>query len=161
MLDPIPTSLLKQCLDELVLLVTATVNASLSTSTVLTQSKQVIVIPFLKKSGLDTNNLKHFRLVSNCHLFESFLRKLFWDSFRNACLVSLLEMCQSAYRKDHNIETCCAECSWLPVSEGRWEACLSDCHIGDSTAFSTLDHSILLVTFTVSSVALVVCIPCP
>ena len=42
----------------------------------------------------------------------------------------LLEMCQSAYRKDHNIETCCAECSWLPISEGGWEACHFDCHIG-------------------------------
>ena len=41
MLNPIPTSLLKQCLDELVLLVTAIVNTSLSTGTVLKQSKQV------------------------------------------------------------------------------------------------------------------------
>ena len=65
MLDPIPTSLLKQCLDDLVPLVTANFSASFATSTIPRQFKQVVVIPLLKKSRLDTNNLKHFRPVSN------------------------------------------------------------------------------------------------
>ena len=42
---------------------------------------------------------------------------------------SLLKMRQSAFRKDHSTD-CCAGCSWLPISEGRWEACLSDCSTG-------------------------------
>ena len=65
MLDPIPTSLLKQCLDDLVPLVTANFSASFATSTIPRQFKQVVVIPLLKKSRLDTNNLKQFRPVSN------------------------------------------------------------------------------------------------
>ena len=61
MLDPIPTSLTKQCLDDLVSLITFIVNASLSTGIVPPQFKQAIVTPLLKKPGLDTNDMKNFR----------------------------------------------------------------------------------------------------
>ena len=50
---------------DLVLLITALVNASLFTCTVPTQFKQSVVIPLLNKSGLDINNLEHLRLMSN------------------------------------------------------------------------------------------------
>ena len=65
MLDPIPTSLTKQCLNDLVSLITAIVNASLSADIVPQQFKQALVTPLLKKPGLDSNDMKNFRPVSN------------------------------------------------------------------------------------------------
>ena len=63
--DPIPTSLRKQCLSDLVSLVTVIVNASLSADIVPQQFKQALVTPLLKKPGLDSNDMKNFRPVSN------------------------------------------------------------------------------------------------
>ena len=76
MLDPIPTSLTKQCLDALVSSITFIVNASLSTGIVPPQFKQAIVTPLLKKSGLDTNDMKNFRPVSNLYFLSKILEKV-------------------------------------------------------------------------------------
>ena len=73
MLDPIPTSLTKQCLDDLVSLITFIVNASLSTGIAPPQFKQAIVTPLLKKPGLDTNGMKNFRPVSNLSFISKIL----------------------------------------------------------------------------------------
>ena len=62
-LDPIPTTLTKQCLHDLAPLVTRIV--SLSTGTVPSELKQALVTPILKKQGLDANDLRNFRPVSN------------------------------------------------------------------------------------------------
>ena len=64
-LDPIPTTLTKQCLHDLAPLVTRIVSVSLSTSTVPSGLKQALVTPILKKQGLDANDLRNFRPVSN------------------------------------------------------------------------------------------------
>ena len=57
MLDPIPTSLTKQCLNDLVSLIKVIVNASLSAGVVLQQFKQALVTPLLKKPRLDLNDM--------------------------------------------------------------------------------------------------------
>ena len=54
-LDPIPTSLLKQYLPELIPVITHIVNRSLCEGKVPDVSKHAIVCPLLKKSGLDPN----------------------------------------------------------------------------------------------------------
>ena len=64
-LDTLPTNLVKHCIDDLVPLITHIVNESLMAGTVPVQFKQAIVVPILKKYGLDCNTLKHFRPVSN------------------------------------------------------------------------------------------------
>ena len=58
MLDPIPTSLTKQSLNDLVSLIKVIVNASLSAGIVPQQFKQALVTPLLKKPGLDSNDMK-------------------------------------------------------------------------------------------------------
>ena len=55
---------------------TVIVNASLSTSIIPPEFKQAIVTPLLKKPGLDTNDMKHFRYVSNLPLISKFLEKV-------------------------------------------------------------------------------------
>ena len=64
-LDPLPTHMLKQSIDEFVPIVTAMVNKSLSEAIVPGSFKQATVRPLLKKPGLDKENLKNYRPVSN------------------------------------------------------------------------------------------------
>ena len=64
-LDPIPTWILKEHIDVLLPTITKIVNMSLATSTFPSQFKSAIVKPLLKKSSLDPENLKNYRLVSN------------------------------------------------------------------------------------------------
>ena len=54
-LDPIPTTLTKQCLHDLAPLVTRIVSVSLSTGTAPSGLKQALETPILKKQGLDAN----------------------------------------------------------------------------------------------------------
>jgi hypothetical protein len=64
-LDPIPSWLLKECLDELIPIITHMVNESLATSVVPTDMKIALLSPLLKKISLDTEVFKNFRPVSN------------------------------------------------------------------------------------------------
>ena len=70
-LDPMPTSLFVECLDELPA-VTHIINSSLVSGVVPPEFKTAIVKPLLKKPSLDYNNLKNYRPVSNL----SFLSKI-------------------------------------------------------------------------------------
>ena len=64
-LDPIPISVLSDCLDEIIPIVTSIMNKSLSSGIVPDCFKHALVKPLLKKASLDPNCLKHYRPVSN------------------------------------------------------------------------------------------------
>ena len=64
-LDPIPTSVLYDCLKEIIPIVTSIINKCLSSGIVPQCFKQALVKPLLKKASLDSNCLKHYRPVSN------------------------------------------------------------------------------------------------
>ena len=89
-LDPLPTDLLKQCIDVLVPCITNIVNASLASGTMPLSLKNAIVCPLLKKNGFDSEVLTFFRPVSNL----SFLSKL----IENVELTRL-----NAYNCNHNL----------------------------------------------------------
>ena len=145
MLDLIPTSLMKQCLNDLVPLVTAIINASLSTGTVPKQFKQAVVISLLKKPGLDTNDLKHFRPVSNLPFISKVLEKIVMRPHqKHLSYNSFLEVHQSAYRKDHSTET--AVLSVLDCLSVKADARLVSliALLDLSAAFDTFNHSFFL-----------------
>ena len=71
-LDPIPTSLLKDCAALLVPTITKIINLSLSTGTFPMLFKNSVVKPLLKKPSLDKELLSNYRPISNL----SFLSKL-------------------------------------------------------------------------------------
>ena len=75
-LDPIPTTLTKQCLHDLAPLVTRIVNVSLAPGTVPSGLKQALVTPILKKQGLDANDLRNFRPVSNLPFVSKILERV-------------------------------------------------------------------------------------
>ena len=143
-MDPIPASLMKQCLDDLVPLVTAII-VSFTTCTVPKQFKQAVVIPLLKKPGLDTNDLIHFRPVSNLPFISKVLEKIVLRQLqKHLSDNSLLEMHQSAYRKDHSTETVALivlDCLLVKADEKLVSLTVL---LDLSAAFDTLNHSILL-----------------
>ena len=60
-------------------------NLCLTTGDYLISCKSSIVIPFIKKPGLDREMLKNYRPVSNLSFYPKLLRRLFlfvfWDIF--------------------------------------------------------------------------------
>ena len=75
-LDPIPTSLLRQCIHHLLPSITVIINDSLKSGTVPNCFKSALVKPLLKKPGLDPNILKNFRPVSNLSFLSKILEKI-------------------------------------------------------------------------------------
>ncbi|XP_053379322.1 E3 ubiquitin-protein ligase DZIP3-like [Mercenaria mercenaria] len=71
-LDPLPTWLLKKCLDELLPLITNIINTSMELGYVPKEFKSARIRPLLKKPGLEPNILKNYRPVSNL----SFISKI-------------------------------------------------------------------------------------
>ena len=71
LLDPVPTNILKDCLDELLPILSTTINLSLESGFFPDIWKESIVTPLLKKQGLDLV-FKNFRPISNL----SFVSKL-------------------------------------------------------------------------------------
>ena len=158
-LDPIPTSLTKEYLSDLLPLITRIVNSSLCSGAVPPQFKQAVVTPLLKKSGLDPNDLKNFWPMSNLPVISKILEKVvltqlqFYLSENN-----LLEIRQSAYRKNHSTETALLSIvdGLLRNADDRLVSVLALLDL--SAAFDTQDHPILLqrleTTFGISGTVL-------
>ena len=105
-LDPLPTSLLLEFIDDLLPTLTNIINFSLSSGTFPSTFSSAVVKPLLKKASLDPNNLKNFRPVSNF----SFMLKITEKVVLQQLLAYLTEhklICpsQSAYRLHHSTET--------------------------------------------------------
>ena len=107
-LDPIPTSVLKNCLDILITPITDIINISMETSTFPQNFKEAHVRPLLKKTSLPKNELKNYRPVglSNLSFISKFLEKIVANRLqahiKNNHLCNPL---QSAYRKHHSTKS--------------------------------------------------------
>jgi len=143
-LDPIPTWLLKLCLNELLPGITHIVNLSLSTSTVAPDMKLALVTPLIKKALLDPEILKNFRPVSNLSFISKLIERVVAKRFSDHLASNgLNEIYQSAYKESHSTET-----ALLKVQN---DLLLSIDTMGGavlvlldlSAAFDTIDHSIL------------------
>ena len=144
-LDPIPTSLTKQYLDALVPVITKIINTSLTTGIVPDCFKSALVKPLLKKSGLDVNDLKNFRPVSNLPFLSKILEKVVLAQLEShLSRNNLREVCQSAYRQNHSTETLLLSVtdSLLCKADNRLVSLLT--LLDQSAAFDTIDHKILL-----------------
>ena len=144
-LDPLPTGLVKDCIDVLVTLIVSIVNLSLSEGCFQTHFKSVLVSPLFKKPTLNRDDMKNYRPVSSL----SFLSKMFekvvasrLNSHINSSHTS--NDYQSAYRKSHSTETALLKIHndiLSSMDDGRVTALtLFDL----SAAFDTIDHTVLL-----------------
>ena len=75
-LDPIPTSLLRQCSNSIVPAITMIINHSLKSSVVPSAFKSAHVLPLLKKPTLDPNDLQNYRPVSNLPYISKLLERV-------------------------------------------------------------------------------------
>ena len=72
-LDPIPTFLLREFLDELLPFIHIMCSKSISTGTLPSSQKKAIVTPRLKKKGMDLGEPSSFRPISNLSLMSKIL----------------------------------------------------------------------------------------
>ena len=144
MLDPIPTSLTKECISDLLPLITRIVNSSLCSGVVPPQFKQAVATTLLKKPGPDLNDL-NFRPVSNLPFISKIPEKVVLTQLQKQLSENdLLEIRQSAYRKNHSTETAVLSVvdGLLRNTDHRLVSVLT--LQGLSAAFDTLDHPMLL-----------------
>ena len=97
------------------------------------------------KSGLDSNILKNFRPISNLPFLSKILEKVVLCQLQQHLYDNkLLEANQSAYRKDHSVETAVLSVmdNLLTIGGEKFFTLISLLDL--SAAFDTLDHSILL-----------------
>lgn len=143
-LDPIPASVLYDCLNEITPIVTDIINKSLSSGIVPQHFKHALVKPLLKKSNLDLNCLKNYRPVSNLPFLSKVLERIVLKQLlQHLEFHNLLEPFQSAYRKCHSTETALLRVvnDLFQASDSGRVSILSLLDL--SAAFDTIDHAIL------------------
>ena len=144
-LDPIPTWLLKECLDELLPLLTSIINNSLLTGVFPEQCKHAIVRPLLKKHNLDPEELRNYRPVSNLHFISKIIEKIVAQRLEDHLnSFSLYDPLQSAYRSGHSTENAIVKLSTDVVSNLDRGHCVILASLDLSAAFDTVDHGIFL-----------------
>ena len=143
-LDPISTSVLKNCLDILITPITDIINISMETSTFPQNFKEAHVRPLLKKTYLPKNELKNYRPVSDLSFISKILEKIVANRLqahiKNSHLSNPL---QSAYRKHHSTESALLKIhndTIISMDKGE----VTDLTLLDlSAAFDTIDHATL------------------
>ena len=144
-LDPLPTTLLVEFVDDLIKPLTNIINQSLTAGVFPEAFKTAIVKPLLKKPNLDQNVLKNFRPVSNLSFVSKILEKIALKQL-NVHLQSngLVHPLQSAYRAGHSTETALTKVlnDLLTAYDNKHVSVLALLDL--SAAFDTIDHQILL-----------------
>ena len=144
-LDPAPTWMVKDSVDELIPMVTILVNLSLQSANMPDSMKQAFVTPLLKKDDLDPEVLKNYRPVSNLSFLSKVLERVVAARLTNYMTINQLhEPMQSAYRACHSTETALVRVQndILRTLDQGGAAILVLLDL--SAAFDTIDHSILL-----------------
>ncbi len=144
-LDPIPTWLLKDCKDVLAPLLTSIINLSLSSGVFPSQLKEATVTPILKKTSLDTENLKNYRPVSNLPFLSKLIEREVSHQFTAHLEANNINTkFQSAYKVLHSTDTALTRVQndILQAVDREGGAILVLLDL--SAAFDTIDHLILL-----------------
>jgi len=144
-LDPIPTTILREFVDDLLPFLWLMCTRSLELSHLPISQKCAIVTPILKKAGLDPDEPKSYRPISNLTFMSKVIERLVFSQLSEYIFSNqLLPSVQSAYRSGHSTETAVLKVAsdiWDAMDEGKVTLLgLLDL----SAAFDTVDHTILL-----------------
>ena len=144
-LDPAPTSLVKNCSSLLAPLHSKLLNRSLSESYIPTSQKAAIITTLLMKMGLDKNDGQNYRPVSNLTFISKLLERVVCSQMSNFLKENdALPSTQSAYRRYHSTESALLEVfSYLCMALSRGHVALLGL-LDMSAAFDTVDFGILL-----------------
>eukprot|EP00112_Aurelia_sp_Birch-Aquarium-sp1_P014365 Seg3097.1 transcript_id=Seg3097.1/GoldUCD/mRNA.D3Y31 product="putative RNA-directed DNA polymerase from transposon X-element" pseudo=true protein_id=Seg3097.1/GoldUCD/D3Y31 len=143
-LDPIPTWILKHCHTATLKIMTQIINKSLQSANMPKEFKLVLLIPLLKKFGLEEIK-PNFRPVSNLpyasKLIESAVANQLVEHMTNN---GLFEPLQSAYRQGHSTETALlrVQNDILVAMDNQQVSILILLDL--SAAFDTVNHDVLL-----------------
>jgi len=143
-LDPIPTNLVKGCIQAFLPIITFIVNMSLNTAIMPNDLKKAIITPIIKKLMMDPEILKNYRPISNVSFISKVIEKcvamqitLYIADNNMAC------KWQSAYREGHSTETaliCVFNDILLKLDANQ---CVALVLLDLSAAFDTIDRAIL------------------
>ena len=142
--DFLPTSLLKENINDILPALVHLVNLSLSTGC-MDGMKLADIIPSLKNDHLDPNVLKHFRPVSNLTFIGKLIERVVLKRLNeHLSLHNLNRNEQSAYKKCHSTETLLIRI-WndLLVATDQ-KSCTVMMMLDLSAAFDTVDHQLLI-----------------
>ena len=158
-LDPWPTFLVLDYLDILITPITSIINASLEQGQCPNFFKQAHVTPILKKSSLDKEVFKNYRPVSNLNFISKILERVVAVQLQTHLNeAGLMTAFPSAYRKHHSTESALLNIhNDIPLNMTKWSVTALTL-LDPSTAFDTIDHTILLdrlnVYYGISELAL-------
>ena len=147
-LDPVTTWILKKIAGDVVVNI---LNRSFSKGQVPRRFKSAVVTPLLKTEGLDPDDLNNIRPVSSVSLISKILERLVEERINDHLdVIGTLSQVQSAHRRYHSTETVLTKV----VSDIIMAADAGDVSVlalSDlSSAFDTVDHTILLNRLTSS-----------
>ena len=144
-LDPLPTVLLKSCLNTLLKPITDIINASLYSGLFPDDFKHAHVNPLLKKTSLPKEDLSSYRPVSNLSFISKILEKVVASRLRSHISSNCLSnVSQSAYKEFHSTETALLKEHndvTLNIDKGKL---IPLTLLVLSAAFDTIDHNILI-----------------
>ena len=144
-LDPIPSFLLKRCVDELSPFLLYIMNLSLTTAIFPTDMKKAVIKPTLKKDGADPDCLKNYRPVSNLPAISKILERAALDQLNQHLSINDLHCpVQSGYRPHHSCETLLVRMTDDIYREIQADNIVIVVLLDLSAAFDTIDHKILL-----------------
>ena len=143
-LDPIPTKLLLDCLDVLLPTITKMINYSLENGDFPSAWKNALVLPLLKKDGLEPI-FKNYRPVSNLQFVSKLAESAVAKQLHHHMAVNdLFPMLQSSYRKFHSTETALLKVKNDILLNMNKQHVTLLALLDLSAAFDTIDHCILL-----------------
>ena len=143
-LDPVPTDFLVKCLDVLLPVITKIINISLETGYFPRDWKEAIILPILKKSGLESA-FENLRPISNLAYISKLIERAVYNQTHDHILrCGFYPVLQSAYRRYHSTETALLKVLndiLLSMNSQRVTLLVL---LDLSSAFDTIDHGILL-----------------
>ena len=144
-LDPIPSSFIKDNIDVLAPAIRDIVNLSLKSGDCPAPLKKAVVVPLLKRKGLDTETLKNYRPVSNLSFISKIVEQVVAKRLRDHLSSNeLWGKTQSAYRAFHSTETALLRVQNDIFSCMDKKKLMALVMLDLSAAFDTIDHNILL-----------------
>ena len=150
LLDPLPTFLIKKCIDILLPSLTKLVNCSLMEGCIPDAFKSAVVTPLIKKPNLPSNDLKNYCPVSGLSFVSKLVERVVAKQLLEHIHVHNLDNpYQSAYKAGHSTETALLYIKnevHLSLSRGETTALVL---LDLSATFDTIDHSTLLSWFGV------------
>ena len=144
-LDPAPTWLVVESVDELLPILSRIITTSLQSSTVPDKFKIGYISPLIKKPGLNSESLHNYRPVQNLSFVSKVIERVVAQQLTSHMRENNLhEQMQSAYRQNHSTET-----ALLKVHSDILSAVDNGCVVvlvllDLTAAFDTIDHAILL-----------------